>query len=204
VRREKGMGESVTSKQLLDHYARKVYQDAVEAKARGELIGWSTAIVPQEFFEAMGLKLVYPENHSAVAAARKRAVEFLESAEAYGYHADICGYMRVNFGYLLKGARGDADVPQAPLPDFVVCCNNYCAVIVKWYENLARELQVPLIMIDMPFNHDDDVDEARVLYMKAQFGRVVEQLEHLTGRRFDEGRFREIMEISRENVRCWK
>jgi benzoyl-CoA reductase/2-hydroxyglutaryl-CoA dehydratase subunit BcrC/BadD/HgdB len=198
------MGEQITSKQLLDHYAKKVYQDAVDAKARGELIGWSTAVVPQEFFEAMGLKLIYPENHSAVTSARKRAMEFLESAEAYGYHADICGYMRVNFGYLLKGARGDADVPQAPPPDFVVCCNNYCAVIVKWYENLAKELQVPLIMIDMPFNHDDEVDEARMLYIKAQFERLVEQLEHLTGRKFDEGRFREVMEISCENVRWWK
>ncbi len=197
------MSDNVTSKQLLDHYARKVYADAAEAKAAGRPVGWSTAIVPQEFFETMDLPLVYPENHSAVISARKRALGFLERAEGYGYHADVCGYMRVNFGYLLEGARGDDDVPPAPVPDFVVCCNNYCTMIVKWYENLAKELGVPLFMIDMPYNPEGAVDEARVRYIRAQFDRLVGRLEDLTGRSFDRERFREVMEFSGENARLW-
>lgn len=198
------MSEVQTSKQLLDHYAGQVYADAAAAKAAGTPVGWSTAIVPQEFFETMGLPLVYPENHSAVISARKRALGFLERAEAYGYHADICGYMRVNFGYLLAGAEGDAEVPPAPVPDFVVCCNNYCTMIVKWYENLAKELGIPVFMIDMPYNPEGVVDEARVRYIRAQFDRLMGQLEDLTGRPFDRDRFREVMEVSRENARLWK
>ena len=106
--------------------------------------------------------------------------------------------MRVNFGYLLAGAEGDAEVPPAPVPDFVVCCNNYCTMIVKWYENLAKELGIPVFMIDMPFNPEGVVDEARVRYIRAQFDRLVGQLEDLTGRPFDRDRFREVMEVSRE------
>ena len=49
---------------------RAYYADAAAAKAAGRPVGWSTAIVPQEFFETMDLPLVYPENHSAVVSAR--------------------------------------------------------------------------------------------------------------------------------------
>ena len=36
----------------------KVYQDAWDAKARGEVIGWSTAIFPQEVCETLGIPVL--------------------------------------------------------------------------------------------------------------------------------------------------
>ena len=39
---------------------------------------------------------------------------------------------------------------KIPLPDLLICCNNICNTVIKWYENIARELQIPLIMFDMP------------------------------------------------------
>ena len=38
------------------------------------------------------------------------------------------------------------------MPDFVLCCNNICNCMIKWYENLAKELNIPMFMIDVPFN----------------------------------------------------
>jgi len=112
--------------------------------------------------------------------------------------------MRINLGYVLNGANGDRDVPDAPLPDFLVCGTNYCTQLVNWFENLSKELHIPLFMLDMPFIHDDDLGHSRLEYIKAQFARLIRQLEEMTGRRFDQDRFMEISNISLENVRLWK
>ena len=48
--------------------------------------------------------------------------------------------------------------------------------MIKWYENLAQELNVPMIMLDIPFNPDYDVSDALVQYVSAQFWDVVHQL----------------------------
>ena len=41
---------------------------------------------------------------------------------------------------------------QMPQPDFMLCCNNICNCMTKWYENIARMRNIPLIMIDIPYN----------------------------------------------------
>ena len=46
-----------------------VYKEAREAKARGELVGWSSSKFPCEFAEAFGLHVMYPENQAAGIAA---------------------------------------------------------------------------------------------------------------------------------------
>ena len=39
---------------------------------------------------------------------------------------------------------------RVPLPDLVITCNNICNTLLKWYENLAKELDIPCIIIDVP------------------------------------------------------
>ncbi len=43
------------------------------------------------------------------------------------------------------------------MPDFLLCCNNICNCMIKWYENLSIELNIPMIMIDIPFYPDYEV-----------------------------------------------
>ncbi len=68
VKKGSEMCLSVTLKNLLVHYAGKVDPDAVDVRTRSGLIGWSTAVIPKEFFEAMDPTPLYRENHSAVTA----------------------------------------------------------------------------------------------------------------------------------------
>ena len=35
---------------------------------------------------------------------------------------------------------------QMPQPDFMLCCNNICNCMTKWYENIARMCNIPLII----------------------------------------------------------
>ena len=177
------------------------YAEALEAKKSGELVAWATSIIPQELLETMDIKVVYPENHAAVLGARKDAPTFLQNAENNGYSNDLCSYARVNIGYanLKESAAGNI-----PMPDFIFCCNNICNTVIKWYENLARELRIPMILIDTPFNHTFDVPEHSVKYIREQFNHAIGQLEQITGKKFDHDRLKEVMKISTETARLWK
>ncbi len=177
------------------------YKEAWEAKEKGIPVGWSTSVFPQELVTAFDLPLCYPENQAAGLAAKKEALGMEETAEGLGYSIDLCAYARTNFGFLEKGGSENLNMP---LPDFVCCCNNICSEVVKWYENLARELDIPLIMIDTPFNNDDEVSESRIEYFKGQFEHAIKQLEDLTGKKLDEEKLSEVMEISGKNGRLWK
>ncbi len=191
----------MTSKEMLNQLLEQHYQNAMEAKRQGRLVAWATSISPQELLETMDIAVVYPENHAAAIGARKCALDLLEHSEANGYSVDICSYARVNLGYMevLSSPAGDI-----PLPDLIFCCNNICNTVLKWYENIARELNIPMIIFDLPFNHEYEVTEQNVRYIKGQLTDAIQKLEQLTKKSFDYDKFREIMKISSETARWWK
>ena len=90
-----------------------------------------------------------------------------------------------------------------PLPDYVLCCSNICSCMIKWYENLSRELQIPMIMIDIPFNPDYEVSDAETAYIRNQFLDAIAQLEKITGKKWSWDRYQEVMEISGRTSRAW-
>lgn len=194
------IAEKQPAKELLKQAMLQHYIGATMAKQNGELVGWSTSIFPQEFAETMGLTVVYPEQHAAMIASRKGALRLLEQAEMEGYNADLCAYARLNIAYTKSQA---ADIP-IPLPDFVLCCNNICNTLIKWYENLAAELDIPIILIDVPYNYSYSPSPEAIQYIKAQFQECIHQLEEITGKKFDYDRFQDIMKISNENSVLWK
>jgi benzoyl-CoA reductase/2-hydroxyglutaryl-CoA dehydratase subunit BcrC/BadD/HgdB len=195
------MDTTISSKQMLGKLLSRHYEEAFAAKAAGELVAWSTSIAPQELLETMDIKVVYPENHAAVIGARKDAQAFLDNAERHGYSMDLCSYARVNMGYtrLKESVAGNI-----PMPDFIFCCSNICSTVIKWYENLARDMRIPMILIDTPFNHTDEIPEHSVKYIRGQFENAIRQLEGITGRKFDRDHFGDVMKISTETARWCK
>jgi benzoyl-CoA reductase/2-hydroxyglutaryl-CoA dehydratase subunit BcrC/BadD/HgdB len=176
------------------------YRELKEAKARGEKIGWSSSIFPQEIYQTLGLKVGYPENQAAAIGARRGGERMCGIAEGAGYSNDICAYARTNLAWMMTQ---DGDECPMPLPDFVLCCNNICNCMTKWYENLAHELNIPCIYIDVPMNPEPMVTDATVAYIKGQFMHGVRQLEQYTGKKWDEAKFKEIMKISNRSSRAW-
>ncbi len=192
------MSESLimVRKQLAD-----LYKEAEAAKARGEKIGWSASIFPQELCETLGIVVVYPENHSAGIAARHQAEPYLSLAEGAGeYNNDLCSYAKINLAYIEK-----RDLPEnnMPLPDFLLCANNICNQVTKWYENISKKYDVPVFMLDLAYNHEAHVTDSRTRYIRAQLDGMIEKLEKLTGKKFDQEKFREVMEISTQNRDLW-
>lgn len=189
------------SKILLNKYLSDHYADAFRAKQDGKLICWSTAIAPQELMETFDITTVFPENHAAAVGARKQAMGFLEYAEAQGFPIDVCSYARINFAYADLRESSAANIPQ---PDLLFACANTCQLVIKWYENLSRKLNIPLILLDTPFSNDAEVSSQAITYVKKQFMRGIEQLEGITGKKFDAERLSQAMRNNIYTVREWK
>lgn len=193
--------KKLTSKELLNQLVAKHYDDALTAKAEGRPVVWATSISPQELLETMDLTVVYPENHAAAIGARKGSMEFISYSEGKGYSSDLCSYARVNMGYVdLK----DAEAQNIPQPDLILCCNNICNTVIKWYENIAKELHIPMILFGTPYSYEYQISEESIQYMRRQFDYAIRQLEELTKKRFDYDRLSEVMEVSNSTCRWWK
>ena len=158
--------------------------------------------------------MVYPETHAAGAGARKASMDLLEVADEKGYNIDICSYARTNLGYmeLLKQEALTGQKPEklanskaayVPLPDLVITCNNICNTLLKWYENLAKELNIPCIIIDVPFNHTMPVSRHNKEYIADQYRAAIKQLEDITGRAFDYDKFFKVQEQVQRSVYWW-
>ena len=200
VKKQRPPVDPNSAKYKLNEIAKHAYTDAAEAKARGELVGWCSSNFPVEIPETLGLNVVYPENQAAGIAARGAGQRMCEVSEADGYSNDICAYARISLAYAKLKECPEQDMPQ---PDYVLCCNNICNCMIKWYENLARELDIPMIMIDVPFNPDYEVGDAELAYVRAQFWAAIHQLEEITGSKWLDERFKEVMEYSGRSSRAW-
>ena len=190
-----------SSKQWVNDMLREHYRHARQAKEDGQLVCWSTSIAPQELLTTMGIITMYPENHAAAIGARKDTEQFIHHTEQMGYSSDLCSYARVNLAY---AELQHSEAENMPLPDFLLCTSNICHTVIKWYENLAKELNIPLILFDTPFNHTDEVQEHNVKYMEGQLYHIIDQLEEITGKKFDYDKLREVMAISNETCSWWK
>ena len=172
---------------MIGEQTNALFENARLAKERGEKVGWSASIFPQEIAETLGLNVLYPENHTAGIAARHQADPFLQECEGpMGYSNDLCAYAKLNLAYtaVLNG-ESSVELPDGGKmvkPDFLLLTNNICNQLTKWYENLARQLGIPIFFIDTCYNPMDYVTETRVRYVRAQIDQLIKDLCEFTGK----------------------
>lgn len=70
--------------------------------------------------------------------------------------------------------------------------------MIKWYENLSRELNIPLFMIDIPFNPDYEVSKAEIAYVKAQFFGLHPQTRRIYRKKWSDEKYEEVRELSKK------
>ena len=126
------------------------YLMAKNPKWFGKKVAWITSGGPVEPLYAMGVLPFYPENYGAMCGASRMSVSLCEIAESQGYSRDLCSYARCDIGSSLSGK---GPLGKLPKPDFLVCGNNICGTVIKWYEIQARAFNVPLFFLDTPFIH---------------------------------------------------
>lgn len=175
------------------------YLGAKMAEGTGQKIAWVTSGAPVELCYAAGITPIYPENHAALCGAQKMSVELCEAAEERGFSRDVCSYARTDFGAIYTGK---SPVQGLPKPDLLLCCNNICGTVTKWYQNLQRHFGVPLLYIDTPFIHNGATPEM-LEYVRAQLNDTLRALEDITGRTVSPAKLHETLLLAAKATRLW-
>jgi len=183
-------------KEIMTEY----YIDAKTADQSGKKVAWITSGGPVEPLIAMDIIPVYPENHGAMIGAAKMGVELCEKAEAMGYSNDLCSYARAD---IACSPVNGGPIGGLPRPDMLVCCNNICGTVLKWYEVQARYYDIPLFILDTPFCHTEFSKEARQ-YVRKQIDEYIVFLEAVCGKKFDHDRMKTVGKLSLEGQRMWQ
>ena len=166
----------------------------------GKKVAWITSGGPVEPLYAMGVLPFYPENYGAMCGAFRMSTSLCEAAEHKGYSHDLCSYALTDIG---SSFTGKGPLGKLPKPDFLVCGNNICGTVMKWYELQARNFNVPLFFLDTPFVYDE-IEEHTLKYVQHQMKEYISFLEKQTKRPFSEKRFQEVCSRSFETITLWK
>jgi benzoyl-CoA reductase/2-hydroxyglutaryl-CoA dehydratase subunit BcrC/BadD/HgdB len=148
----------------------------------------------------MGVLPYYPENYGAMCGASRTSLPLCEAAENKGYSHDLCSYALTDIGSSLTGK---GPMGKLPKPDFLVCANNICGTVIKWYEIQARAFDVPVFFLDTPFVHDE-IQEHTLKYVQDQMEGYISFLERQLKRPFSEKRFRKVCSHSFETITLWR
>jgi benzoyl-CoA reductase/2-hydroxyglutaryl-CoA dehydratase subunit BcrC/BadD/HgdB len=183
-------------KEIMTHY----YIEAKTAGETGKKIAWITSGGPVEPLIAMDVIPVYPENYGAMIGASHMGVDLCEKAEAMGYSRDLCSYARAD---IACSTVDGGPIGGLPRPDMLICCNNICGTVLKWYEVQARYYSVPLFILDTPVCHTQFSSEVRT-YVKRQVEEYLLFLEHVCGKKLDRDKMAEIGRLSIEGQRLWQ
>jgi len=182
-------------KEIMTQY----YIEAKTAAQTGKKVAWITSGGPVEPLIAMDVIPVYPENHGAMIGAAKMGVDLCEKAEVMGYSRDLCSYARAD---IACAPIDGGPIGGLPRPDMLVCCNNICGTVLKWYEVQARYYDVPLFILDTPFCHTEFSKEAKN-YVRDQISEYIEFLEKVCGKKADRSRLAEVGRLAMEGQRLW-
>lgn len=189
-----------TSKDLTRLMTRYYASRKVVSKVRP--MAWVTSGAPVEILIGMGVATAYPENYGALLGARKAAVPLAQVAEEQGFSPDLCSYARCHIGSVLDPRHA----PQGgmPKPDLLVACNNICGTVIKWYQVLAQEFDIPLFLLDAPYQHEPGLSDHTVQYVAAQLEELIAWVTRHTNRKLDERKFAEALKLSNEAVTLWR
>jgi benzoyl-CoA reductase/2-hydroxyglutaryl-CoA dehydratase subunit BcrC/BadD/HgdB len=183
-------------KEIMTHY----YIEAKTAEETGKKVAWITSGGPVEPLIAMDVIPVYPENHGAMIGASKMGTELCEKAEGMGYSGDLCTYALAD---IACSTVDGGPIGGLPKPDMLVCCNNICGTVLKWYEVQARYFDVPLFILDTPFCHTEFSEEARQ-YVRRQLDEYLLFLEKACGKSCEQDRLQEVGRLSMEGQQLWQ
>ncbi len=147
---------------------------------RDQPVAWITAIVPIEVVNAAGIVPFYPENYSALCAARGVAGDLINAAETVGISRDLCGYATCNIASIISGqwAFGKGGLPR---PDMLISTRMTCNIHLNWFNYVSQYYQVPLFIMDTPYRTGGAYEEQDIQFFIQQLKRLVNFMEEQTG-----------------------
>ncbi|MGV8057013.1 MAG: 2-hydroxyacyl-CoA dehydratase subunit D [Smithellaceae bacterium] len=176
---------------LMSNYNR----DLNEAKAAGKKIAWGSGAAPMDLLLAMDIIPAYPENFTAICGASHVGTQLCQAAEQEGYSPDLCSYSRATMGACFLEDPDNFKVPVQPKPD-IIMLGSQCNTHVKWWEAMGRYYNVPVMILDTPFKHDnlsEDDNKQAVRYIERQLKDMVKFISEFSGRPYNYDRLQEVI-----------
>ncbi|MHA2055503.1 MAG: 2-hydroxyacyl-CoA dehydratase subunit D [Candidatus Hodarchaeales archaeon] len=195
------------SSKKLKEIATSYYQDLdAAAKDPNQKVAWCSSVGPAEILLAMGFKVYYPENHSAMIGASRLANEFIPVSIAQGYSPEICSYLTSDIGAFLRNetpltkAYGISEVPR---PDVLVFNTNQCRDVQDWFNWYSLKLDVPIVGINSP-TFIDEVANNHIDSVVDQMKNMIIKLEQITDQSIDKNELAKRVNISFQCSQTWQ
>ena len=159
-------------------------------------------------------------------SVEKEAIRFCRIAESAGFGSYLCGYARSTIGHSLSGDLTDGPLGGMPKPDLIVSTSCVCDIRGKWMRYLAQVHEVPFFLLDLPNERNCDLPlttpglrsaflpfferikrgerdiffsppaDHEINYMQSQIIDCFQFIEDVTGHKYDQDRFNEVMDLS--------
>lgn len=198
---------------------KKYYAEQREKQSKeGQPVAWCCVAVPKQILQALDILAFYPEQYATVCASRDASVRFIKPAETAGFAKELCGYARVNLGFVMEGLPKDAPMGGMPRPDFLLITSIVCDTRIKWFELMAEMLGVPIYLLEVPqmppagragpVGSNVPTEQAGIqvgredaphleAYAMSQYQGLIEFLEKQTGRTIDSQKLFEAQRASK-------
>ncbi|MFH1436863.1 MAG: 2-hydroxyacyl-CoA dehydratase family protein [Pseudomonadota bacterium] len=161
------------------------FEEAVEAKRKGEPLAWVNFGVMTELFWAMDIVPVIIDVVTGLVAPTPNAMRYIDIAEEQ-IPDYICSNNKVLLGAMLAG--------DIAAPDMIIHPSQPCDSNLATYPVIAETFNSPYFCIDVPyFRREKDIQ-----FVAGELERLVTFLEQTTGRKLDYDRLRRAMEYSNQ------
>jgi benzoyl-CoA reductase subunit B len=154
-----------------------------------------------EILRCFDILPVFPEVNALQLAIRKNSLPYIIKSEEIGYASDNCAYVKADVGFTMCGGVGKEGT--IPKPSLIVCNFVGCNVYIKWFEHCAQMMDVPIVMLDIPFLREDAPTKEDIAYVTCQLKELITTCEKLSGKKFDIDRLREILKYSARAEEGW-
>ena len=123
----------------------------------------------------------------------------LELLETRGYPKDLCSSLKLHLGGVYRGHLTEA--LEGRKPDFVFQWE-LCPFTMKMVQSVVEHLGgVPIVTLDLPFRYGYQSPDLQ--YMVDQFHIAIEEIEGITGKKFQDELFLRALELDWETSALW-
>jgi hypothetical protein len=205
--------KALASSAAFTGYQRAWFGEVRARVAAGEPLAVVNADTPHEIFRALDIPYVVNQWWSSIISAKQLAPRYLEMLAGAGYPDDDEQYNALALGEVLAADPGTA--PWGGLPTPTILCATATSDAMRklfeiWAERTGAHLHLLERTIDsrpdldprwweqLPGHWDSALETERLDLMVAELRALVGDLAELTGRRLDEDRLAEVLDLVNE------
>ncbi|WJS97300.1 2-hydroxyacyl-CoA dehydratase family protein [Novosphingobium humi] len=210
---DKRSRKSLESVANFNAYQREWFADLRAKVAAGSPFAMANANAPQEILRAMDIPFVVNQWWASIVAAKQQSRRYQSLLRDHHYPANVEAYSAQGIAAAFDDDAENAPWGGLPRPDFVhaVATSEPTArIFAEWaqvtgaapfvYEK-SNDPRMDLYgdwWARLPVDWENALEPERIDLMTAELREVIATIEAKTGRRFDEARFRAVMDLVNE------